>query len=286
MSNPHLLNSSTSAGPVINTMIQPSCSWVIKQKERNILFSFLSVESQIEGFSYCSSPLVCNQKITETKRQRGLEVGWSILARSERNLCVWSMALCMSACEPGNFVSCMHKHVYSFYFIFCSCHWGKKRLRFKDYWSENYCLWLYAFQTKPLLYLIITIYLQQATVHCGQNLVFSCASRKKLNHQGRNLDVCIWMHELYPYSPMIKKKKTFRNICILAFNESSFYFFSQHNKNVWRLLINYFLFLTKGIQSVFCKAWDRKLACVVNCTKNLFVTSHLSGNNKNKHPRL
>lgn len=91
-----------------------------KAEGTECIFSFFSVESQIEGFLCCLSASICNQKIrkTERKRERGgwrgeAEVGWSIIARSERNLCVWSRALCMSACQPGDFSSCVWKHACS-----------------------------------------------------------------------------------------------------------------------------------------------------------------------------
>lgn len=56
------------------------------------------VKSQIEGFLSCLSRSICNQTIRKTE---GDETGRSIIARSERNLCVWSRTLCTVACQEA-----------------------------------------------------------------------------------------------------------------------------------------------------------------------------------------
>lgn len=110
-----------------------------KAEGTEYIFRFFSVKSQIEGFLYCLSPSICNQKIskTERKRGRGGEVGWSIIARSERNLCVWSMALCMSACQPGNFSSVCMKTC-----VFFSVHSVEGKCGCLADNLENWHLWL------------------------------------------------------------------------------------------------------------------------------------------------
>lgn len=142
-----------------NSPHHPTLFMSHKAEGTEYVFSFFSVKSQIEGFLYCLSLSICNQKIRKTWRKRergggwGGEVGWSLIARSERNLCVWSRALCMLACQPGDFSFCVWKHACSFFFAHtvegkCGCLAG----------TAGWKIGIYGFQTNPFcLYLLTSI---------------------------------------------------------------------------------------------------------------------------------
>lgn len=93
------------------------CSWVIKQGELNTFSAFSHLRARLKGsYTACLSQAAIKRSLRPGNERRGGggEVGWSIIARSERNLCVWSRALRMSACQPGNFSSCVWKHMFFF----------------------------------------------------------------------------------------------------------------------------------------------------------------------------
>lgn len=92
------------------------CSWVIKRRELNTFSAFSPLRARLKSSCAACLPhsaIRRSGRPGESGREEG-EVGWSIIARSERNLCVWSGALCMSACQPGDFSSCVWKHACSF----------------------------------------------------------------------------------------------------------------------------------------------------------------------------
>lgn len=128
------------------------CSWVIKQGELNTFSAFSHLRARLKGsYTACLSQAAIKRSLRPGNERRGGggEVGWSIIARSERNLCVWSRALRMSACQPGNFSSCVWKHV-----LFSKNCWGNVWVFGPHFRGENWHLWLCISNESIFLYLL------------------------------------------------------------------------------------------------------------------------------------
>lgn len=135
------------------------CSWVIKQGESE-LDTFPAFSPLRAGLKGSCAACLSLSAIRRSGRPRvrgreGGEVGWTLIARSERNLCIWSRAFCVLACQRGDFFFRIWKHACPPTPTRC---WWKVWVFGRHCWMENWHLWLCAAQTNPFcLYLLTSI---------------------------------------------------------------------------------------------------------------------------------